>query len=661
MRCCLLSCVNNSTAPPDITFYQIPKEYHLKQLWVEAIGIPEWELRPNSAVCSAHFREFDLSISETGEKLLIDGAVPSLSLNTVEDLQAQADFKTCRVCLAMDRKMFNIRDHNLHHLYKMIVGVTVEARDYLPQMLCWECTSKLLSLKKFKEQAQTSQLLLSDKLAVNNILTIGDIKSIDRIHNKLKSNLTIKHNVPNEFDLNIDVFDLTMNHMEMLLDIKPECDQGPTLELSGMSPKSEIPKCSKVEPESTILVEMLDLKQNIDVKDITDHNISDEHDSNMSPHPQHSDSEIETKPVRKLVKKEVTAAKRKRPIKEVNVKKKRKHSKGPRIELPGFEVRKLTLEEQQAAVAARARSAAYLDAPYKCEVCYKGFLSERTLATHAVRHTEKCGKYRCAVCKYRYRLERHVRTHVVTHHTNQYTCKVCGLVTQSSSTAKNHQDWHDGSTYQCPHCPTTLTKYTSYMSHLRIKHSSRFSCELCGYTFVSERGVQTHKNKSHVLDAQEVLGGPYCEECKLRFASDEAYQRHLTQSSVHSSDDDPNRVRNEIYTYKLHPRKTVKRRAAGKPIPCEECGEQQDNYRAYGKHFRAVHSGLVRTKFRGNCMCEQCGRRFQGSLAGPYAVTLRREAVQMPDVRQGIHPQEQSSCAPTRTRCEGSYLPLSVL
>ncbi|XP_041983750.1 zinc finger protein 120-like isoform X3 [Aricia agestis] len=539
MRCCLLSCVNNSTAPPDITFYQIPKEYHLKQLWVEAIGIPEWELRPNSAVCSAHFREFDLSISETGEKLLIDGAVPSLSLNTVEDLQAQADFKTCRVCLAMDRKMFNIRDHNLHHLYKMIVGVTVEARDYLPQMLCWECTSKLLSLKKFKEQAQTSQLLLSDKLAVNNILTIGDIKSIDRIHNKLKSNLTIKHNVPNEFDLNIDVFDLTMNHMEMLLDIKPECDQGPTLELSGMSPKSEIPKCSKVEPESTILVEMLDLKQNIDVKDITDHNISDEHDSNMSPHPQHSDSEIETKPVRKLVKKEVTAAKRKRPIKEVNVKKKRKHSKGPRIELPGFEVRKLTLEEQQAAVAARARSAAYLDAPYKCEVCYKGFLSERTLATHAVRHTEKCGKYRCAVCKYRYRLERHVRTHVVTHHTNQYTCKVCGLVTQSSSTAKNHQDWHDGSTYQCPHCPTTLTKYTSYMSHLRIKHSSRFSCELCGYTFVSERGVQTHKNKSHVLDAQEVLGGPYCEECKLRFASDEAYQRHLTQSSVHSSDDDP--------------------------------------------------------------------------------------------------------------------------
>ncbi|XP_041983733.1 zinc finger protein 836-like [Aricia agestis] len=686
MKCCVSSCANNenSSPPADVAYYEIPQEFDLRQLWTEAISTPEWELRPNSAVCSAHFGEFDFVISETGDKELIYGAVPSLCLNTDEDLQAKAEFKTCRVCLAMDRKMFNIRDHNLHHLYKMIVGVTVQARDGLPQMVCWECTSKLLSLKKFKEQAQTSQLLLSDKLDVNNILTVGDIKSIDRINYNLKSSLTVKH-----YKYNIEVFDNPRHkHIEMLLDNnKSERDQGPTLEIDGSSPTCKIPKCAKVEPESNNLVKlmMLDLKQDIDVMDTSQPYISDELHSDKSQQAEHSDNNINTKPTRQRVKKVVPAAQRTRPKRDLNVQtngdsaakvpkvssqltcfeirhltpeeQQELHSvisqqaehnyskpvnakptrqrlkkvvpaaqrtrpkrdlnvqtngysaaKVPKVSslLTRFEIRHLTPEEQQAAMAARARSSRYLDAPYKCDLCYKGFLSETTLAKHAVRHTEICGNYMCSLCKLRFRLKNKMRRHIEIHVT-RYTCKVCGLVAHHSGTALSHQKEHDGNVYKCPHCPVILRKHTSYMSHLRMKHSSRFSCELCGYTFVSERGVRAHKNKSHVLDAQGVLEGPYCEECKLRFASDEAYQRHLTQSSVHSSDDDPCRVRNEIHytTDKVQPRKRVN------PVPCEECGEQQVSYRAYARHFRAAHPGLVRTKFRGNCMCEQCGRRFR--------------------------------------------------
>ncbi|XP_041983729.1 zinc finger protein 624-like isoform X3 [Aricia agestis] len=716
MKCCVSSCANNenSSPPADVAYYEIPKEFDLRQLWTEAIGTPEWELRPDSAVCSAHFGEFDFVISEIGDKELTYGAVPSLGLNTLEDLQVRAEFKTCRVCLAMDRKMFNIRDHNLHHLYKMIVGVTVQARDGLPQMVCWECTSKLLLLKKFKEQAQTSQLLLSDKLAINNILTVGDIKSIDRINYNLKSSLTMKHYEPNEFDFNIEVFELDMKPMEILLDIKSERDQEPTLEIDGSSPTCKIPKCAKVEPESNNLVKllmldlkqdidvmdtsqpyisdelhsdisqhvehnyskpvntkptrqwvkkvvpaaqrtrpkrdlnvqtngdsaarvpqvepesnnlvklmMLDLKQNIDAMDTSQPYISDELHSDISQQAEHSDSNVNTKPTRQRVKKVVPAAQRKRSKRNLNVQKKgnsaAKVGQFSKMELPCFEIRDLTPEEQQAAMAARARSAAYLTAPYKCDLCYKAFLSERTLARHAVRHTETFGAYGCALCKHRFRWKRQMRNHIKTTHASEYTCRDCGMVTQHRSAAITHQREHNGTNiFQCSHCPVTFRKKTSLLGHLRIKHSSRFACELCGYTFLNQHGVNTHKRKSHILDVQEELTGPYCEECKLRFASDEAYQRHLTQSSVHSSDDDPNRIRNE----KNYPPQSVKRHSGGgahrerdppQEIPCEQCGERQESYQAYARHFRAAHPGLIRTKFpraTGNCMCEQCGRMF---------------------------------------------------
>ncbi|XP_041983767.1 zinc finger protein 62 homolog isoform X2 [Aricia agestis] len=437
----------------------------------------------------------------------------------------------------------------------------------------------------------------------------------------------MKHYEPNEFDFNIEVFELDMKPMEILLDIKSERDQEPTLEIDGSSPTCKIPKCTKVEPESNNLVKLmtLDLKQDIDVMDTSQPYISDELHSDISQQAEHSDSNVNTKPTRQRVKKVVPAAQRTRPKSDLNVQTNGDSAaKVPKVssQLTCFEIRRLTPEEQQAAMAARARSSRYLDAPYKCDLCYKGFLSETTLAKHAVRHTEICGNYMCSLCKLRFRLKNKMRRHIEIHVT-RYTCKVCGLVAHHSR-ANYHQKEHDGNVYKCPHCPVILRKHTSYMSHLRMKHLSRFSCELCGYTFVSERGVRAHKNKSHVLDVQVELTGPYCEECKLRFASDEAYQRHLTQSSVHSSDSNPSRVRNEIHytTDKVQPRKRVN------PVPCEECGEQQVSYRAYARHFRAAHPGLVRTKFRGNCMCEQCGRRF------PCAALLREHMAWHEDVKR---------------------------
>ncbi|XP_041983747.1 zinc finger protein 678-like isoform X2 [Aricia agestis] len=617
MSCCILTCVNSeaSSAPyEDVTFYKIPTEYHLKQLWTEAIGIPEWQLRPNSEVCSAHFGELDFTISETGEKIILEGAVPSLCLNTPEDLQSIADFRTCRVCLGMDRRMYHIRDYNLHHAYEMLLGIMVETVDRLPKMLCWECTSKLNSIKTFKEKALRTHLLLSERLAISNILTVSDIKSINRINFNLNSHLTLKYNEPDSYDVHID-----HDQLDILQEIKIEC--------------------SKLTEEPKHEVEDVDFKLEDGVKDEVNHSFSDSDDIELS--------ELRTKKVRKRkgkVKKEGTEAKRKKRVKKEEVKEKvededelEKFQRGPvkrrvrsyDISDSHFDTRPLTLEEQLAELQARAHSASYLAAPYKCDVCYKGFKSADTHGLHVVRHSEKYGEFECFICKRRFKNARHLRLHVTSLHTEQFSCKACDFVTRCRGIAIDHQKWHSGNTYECPHCPSKFGKFTSYMSHLRIKHSSRFACELCGYTFVSKRGVEMHKAKRHKLqDAQMKLDGPYCEECKLRFANDEAYLRHLTQSSVHSSDNDPNRIRNDWGCKEQLGvvRRTRKRRAPGvvthwventdrpkQNIPCEQCGEQMDSYRSYAQHFRMAHPGLNRTKFSrvtGACMCEQCGKMF---------------------------------------------------
>ncbi|PZC71451.1 hypothetical protein B5X24_HaOG213373 [Helicoverpa armigera] len=55
------------------------------------------------------------------------------------------------------------------------------------------------------------------------------------------------------------------------------------------------------------------------------------------------------------------------------------------------------------------------------------------------------------------------------------------------------------------------------------------------------------------------------------------------------------------------------RRAEG-PIPCEQCGLQLEDSRAYHGHFRRMHPDKNRTNYpsmKSPCMCEVCGRMFQ--------------------------------------------------
>ncbi|KAJ0169490.1 hypothetical protein K1T71_015077 [Dendrolimus kikuchii] len=271
-----------------------------------------------------------------------------------------------------------------------------------------------------------------------------------------------------------------------------------------------------------------------------------------------------------------------------------------------FTIMDLSFEEQIAEIEKRRESANYKNSVFKCEECFKGFLDEHAYTTHMTRHTDQCGEHECEICKTHFKHPHALRKHIT-----------CSYVTTHRQTARLHERWHKGTKYRCPHCQDEFVKFTTYMGHIRIKHPSDFVCELCGYSFVSAKGIELHKKLKHRLDdAQIPEDGPYCDPCNVRFVSQEAYRRHLNANKGKTRRPRETKSKERKRELELEEKRVYPsqiRRAEG-PIPCEQCGLQLEDSRAYHGHFRRMHPDKNRTNYpsmKSPCMCEVCGRMFQ--------------------------------------------------
>ncbi|CAH1642777.1 unnamed protein product [Spodoptera littoralis] len=288
-----------------------------------------------------------------------------------------------------------------------------------------------------------------------------------------------------------------------------------------------------------------------------------------------------------------------------------------------FTIRPLTYDEQIAEINKRQKSTNYINSIFKCELCYRGFMSETTYTTHALRHSEQSGTFECSICKRRLKTKKALQKHLALH-TLQYSCNSCSFVAKSRYVAREHQKLHAGHKYQCRHCPRQFTKSSSYLSHLRLKHVSDIACEMCGYMFVSKYGLEMHKRLKHSLIGKDVtLDGPYCQICDVKFASEEAHDRHLKLSAKHRTEHGSKPPRNQM-TYRRpvqtqHQR--IRRINDSIPINCEQCGEVQRNMISYAQHFRRLHPEKVRTKYptmKTPSMCDQCGKIFANNICLEY-------------------------------------------
>ncbi|KAI5636814.1 THAP domain-containing protein [Phthorimaea operculella] len=535
-----------------ITFHVFPNEPSARSAWLRALNKCGWEPKDRSAVCSEHFLTTDLYETRSGLRKIRSGAVPVL-MQDILDLEVPAALKVCRICLA-EGKLYPLKKYKLKQVYEDLTGVTLNEESELPQCVCVECAHRLVNCSTLKIKSVKANTLLNELLNSHSTLTIQNIRSIDRENNQLTSTLTTKH--------------YKSDHCDFYYDCSEETASKPIQEI--------VVEDLEIKNESEIF-----LNENDDVKDEFEQNNGQENN-----------------------------------VEETN---------------------DLTFEEQVAEILKRQESANYKNAVFKCTECFKGFLDEDAYNSHMSRHTKDCGEYQCDICKTYFKHSHALRKHITAHHTQRFSCNQCPYVTTHRQTARLHERWHKGTKYQCPHCPDEFVKFTTYMGHIRIKHPSDFVCQLCGYSFVSEKGIELHKKLKHRLDNDEIPeDGPLCELCNVRFISEEALTQHIRVSARHNTSDKEQRESNkpkkgrkskevrerekkarersdgeEEDKRRLYP--SQMRKAEG-PIPCEQCGMQLEDSRAYHGHFRRMHPDKNRTNYpsmKSPCMCEVCGRMFQ--------------------------------------------------
>ncbi|CAH2059381.1 unnamed protein product, partial [Iphiclides podalirius] len=280
----------------------------------------------------------------------------------------------------------------------------------------------------------------------------------------------------------------------------------------------------------------------------------------------------------------------------------------------------ISQEEQYRIVEARQKSMNYLEADFKCKLCFKGFRETTTYNKHMRKHDPAfAGNLQCDVCKLYFKDTRKMYKHMNITHLFKYSCQICSYVCYNKGQAHLHYRWHKNVTYQCQHCKMEFNKASTRLTHIRIKHPSTNICNLCGHSFVSETGLYCHQRIAHSkeeIECSEALevnveDPLYCAECKIQFKNQDAFATHFGSSKKHSVTNRSVVNSSPGKNVQAKKRKVTRRDGSiilnnGVPTStkCEVCGEFLSNDVQARKHYEAEHPGV---EFLKRYMCDVCG------------------------------------------------------
>ncbi|GBP46291.1 Zinc finger protein 112 [Eumeta japonica] len=337
------------------------------------------------------------------------------------------------------------------------------------------------------------------------------------------------------------------------------------------------------------------------------------------PSPDSSNSDDEPLSLRVTRKKEQQISK-----KEITASVKRKLTKR-RFYEDFADVIILSKEQQLKEVENRKNSLNYLNSPYKCNKCYKGFLEDIPFKNHMARHEEISGEFTCEICQIRCETERKLRSHCISTHERRYACRECSHISNTCNQAREHEKWHKGHTYSCEICGQVFRKSTTRLTHVRLRHPTQHVCDVCGDSFIGSHGLTMHKRRTHKDTPEETVNSDgYCADCDFRFASKHALDKHVSSSAKHSGHSQfchNCRMCGDAYeteeTLRAHYKTHAPAGGAGGTAECDQCGAQFSNAKKCAAHHRRVHLGLKYANNK-NIVCEICGKKCTSKATLQY-------------------------------------------
>ncbi|XP_061727246.1 zinc finger protein 626-like isoform X2 [Cydia pomonella] len=488
-----------------------------------------------------------------------------VNMDTVK-VEEQSELLACRICLASDVILYHIRESGLEQMFSEIMGTSLSAWDGLPQHLCAWCRAQFARAQALRVRFHRADALLKQALVHQHIITNEFIRTINRsMHNLTHTLSTQMFNEDTTYYFNyeaqVDLYNtiLINNNGQMNADVEND-DVNNDVENDDRpnNSGSEI-DVDKFELVHDIKVKLKDNISNIDANlNLPEEEIVEYSDSQFKKvkakkkrlsRKRYDKKSKYTKKIDqiKIVEtrsdKEVYTNDKKRPtrrkIKEQEADKGRKRKERSKQKFCteedfkefekkyDFQVQCLTEKEMEKEMEKRKESDKYLKGEYKCELCYKGFLTSVTYENHMKTHDPARGEHVCGLCHVRYQFPVKLRQHVQNTHRLKFRCARCNELVRGKACAVLHAAYHAGTTFQCAHCDKQFLKKTSRTSHMRMAHPAENAaggtCEVCGETFTSRTGLKAHKTRSHKkVNLPELR----CRRCRTQFENMDALKRH---------------------------------------------------------------------------------------------------------------------------------------
>ncbi|KAG6463458.1 zinc finger protein 2 homolog [Manduca sexta] len=516
----------------------------------------------------------------------------------------------CRACLGSGR-LYNIYEYQLADIYNQLIGDKVLPCDNMPQNLCAVCCTMLLKLTEFKNQCLKAQIILDNIKEKQHAITSNSISKNLKVCRKYSQTITKITTYP-QTDVKIKDIrkSLDINEVE---NIKNgfEC-----LDSSMKVNEYSLNGCHQLYIDNVKNEEIQFDKQLIETK------TEDFNENGVEANTEvFNENDIESKI--KKAKHNIEKDKKCKIEKDVDVKKSKfkRAAKVNKIKGKYFETKEnmtnfesmydveiviLTKEQQLNDLLERKSSHNYLNSPFKCQYCYKGFIDEDNLKKHfKAQHDPSRGDVTCEFCQYRYKDKRGLNQHLKSHRL-KFVCRQCKYVSRTTYNAKEHFKMHRGYLHECKDCGKCYEKLSTYLTHMRIHHPAELVwCDLCGEPFIGEFGLNGHKKRAH-RDLQ--FPSDCACRCGARFTNPIALRVHASARACAQpccslcGQAFPTRLLLKDHLLEKH-------RGVDKYYSCTKCSKIFRSESLYSAHYRRMHA---ESTLRGDAappwVCEICGK-----------------------------------------------------